>query len=353
MKINVINTSEDFAKLKDNWCDIYRNDKNATIFQSWHWLRGWIDAANADWFILAFKPENKSNYVAFFALYKDVISGKFGKRTIDSIGMAGAPLADYTGLVSFPDYEKHAIESFTNYLLNDTRWNKLRFREVADRRVEGIACRINSKRFIVRYRNDTPCPRLILPDSWEKYLSDILEPKFSKKFKSKINKAEKRGCYVTEANDENIELYLDYFIKLFEMRWNTLDNQARELLKSTFRWAYYGNFLRIHVVWYENDPAAIQVSFIDDKNKIYHYYNGGWDPQFSHLSPGIVLHGHCIKYAIDNGYKVYDFMRGDESYKYLFGAENMYNKNIIITPNTIETKLKKIKNRIVRYATTG
>jgi CelD/BcsL family acetyltransferase involved in cellulose biosynthesis len=37
-------------------------------------------------------------------------------------------------------------------------------------------------------------------------------------------------------------------------------------------------------------------------------------------SPGWVLLGHLLKWANENGRDEFDFMRGNEDYKYKFGA---------------------------------
>ncbi|MGO8264237.1 GNAT family N-acetyltransferase, partial [Rhizobium ruizarguesonis] len=38
-------------------------------------------------------------------------------------------------------------------------------------------------------------------------------------------------------------------------------------------------------------------------------------------SPGLILHGYCIRRAIEDCFKSYDFLRGNEPYKYMFGVE--------------------------------
>jgi CelD/BcsL family acetyltransferase involved in cellulose biosynthesis len=349
LEIRTLTNLIDFETLKDNWDNIYNRDDKATIFQSWSWLRGWIEKFPGDWFIIAIRSDNDSDYIAFFPLFREIVTGRLGLRTHQILRLAGEPLADYTGLLCLPEYENDVIVIITTYLLKDVRWYKFRFREVADPRLLEIVRRINVKRYSIRYIKNTPCPQLILPNSWEQYIHDVLEPKFSKKFTSKMHKAEKKGCYTSKVDNDKIEFYIDYFLNLFEMKWGKLDISLKELYKSTFLWSYYANNLQINLLWYESHPIAIQVSFIDKKRKMFHYYNGGWNPMFSNLSPGIVLHGHCIKTAIENGFKVYDFMRGGEEYKYLFGAVNRYNKNIIITQNTIEKNIRKLINRVVTY----
>ncbi len=52
-------------------------------------------------------------------------------------------------------------------------------------------------------------------------------------------------------------------------------------------------------------------------------YNSGYDTeQFAHLSPGWVLLAYLIQHAIAEGLKVFDFLQGDEAYKYRFGGQD-------------------------------
>ncbi len=56
-------------------------------------------------------------------------------------------------------------------------------------------------------------------------------------------------------------------------------------------------------------------------------YNSGFDPARAALSPGIVLLCHVITDAIERGFRRFDFLRGEESYKYAFGPspEDLFN----------------------------
>jgi len=52
----------------------------------------------------------------------------------------------------------------------------------------------------------------------------------------------------------------------------------------------------------------------------YDLYNSGFNPDFSSLSPGQVLTAYTIKDAIENGRTLYDFLRGNEEYKFRLGG---------------------------------
>ena len=52
-------------------------------------------------------------------------------------------------------------------------------------------------------------------------------------------------------------------------------------------------------------------------------YNSGYEPgAYALLSPGWVLLAQLIERAIESGHRRFDFMRGDETYKYRFGGED-------------------------------
>ena len=48
-------------------------------------------------------------------------------------------------------------------------------------------------------------------------------------------------------------------------------------------------------------------------------YNSGFDPERAALSPGLILLAHVIRDAIERGRRRFDFLRGEERYKYDFG----------------------------------
>ena len=67
-------------------------------------------------------------------------------------------------------------------------------------------------------------------------------------------------------------------------------------------------------------PGIIIASFVtlewDDTVGL---YNSGFHPDRAALSPGVVLLAHVIRDAIERGRRRFDFLRGEERYKYEFG----------------------------------
>ena len=68
-----------------------------------------------------------------------------------------------------------------------------------------------------------------------------------------------------------------------------------------------------------------------DYNGSYLLYNSGYDPEYSALSVGLLNKALCIQDAIETGKKSFDFLRGNERYKYNLGGTNQTIHELVIT----------------------
>jgi CelD/BcsL family acetyltransferase involved in cellulose biosynthesis len=78
-------------------------------------------------------------------------------------------------------------------------------------------------------------------------------------------------------------------------------------------------WLQLNFLVVNDTPVATYLNF--DYNDHILVYNSGLDPaEYGHLSPGIVLLAYTIEHAIELKRDVFDFLRGDEQYKYRMGG---------------------------------
>jgi CelD/BcsL family acetyltransferase involved in cellulose biosynthesis len=88
------------------------------------------------------------------------------------------------------------------------------------------------------------------------------------------------------------------------------------------------DWLRLHVLEFQGTcRAALHVFTCRGRG---YYYSGGFDPSLARFSPGTVLTGFAIEDALDRGSHTFDFLRGDEPYKYTWGASNRVNHRRLI-----------------------
>lgn len=68
------------------------------------------------------------------------------------------------------------------------------------------------------------------------------------------------------------------------------------------------------------DQAFVGVLYAFSARRRCHYYLSGFDPTWERRSPGSVLIGRAIEWAMAAGDQFFDFLRGAEPYKYRWGA---------------------------------
>lgn len=101
-----------------------------------------------------------------------------------------------------------------------------------------------------------------------------------------------------------------------------LHPEMREQMSVTIRNAFERGYLWLAFLEVDGSKAAASLNF-DYRNKLWGY-NSGVGREHMELSPGWVLLAYVIQWCTDNGRSEFDFMRGDEEYKYRFGGVNKY-----------------------------
>jgi len=77
------------------------------------------------------------------------------------------------------------------------------------------------------------------------------------------------------------------------------------------------------VLWHGDTPVGVLASFIDWDKSCLLFFISGRDDTFRDFPVGLVLHACNIRWAIEHGLRTYDFLRGNEPYKYSLGAADV------------------------------
>ncbi len=168
------------------------------------------------------------------------------------------------------------------------------------------------------------CPKVDLPNSWEIYLSN-LKKKYRHELKRKIKRIHNSGTvnhYELSKKSEIME-NLDCFITL--MKSSSVDkSQFMTQGNQTFfvdlidNLTEKDNIVRLTFLEFDNTKVASSLSFV--MNNTRYLYNSGYDQKFSDLSVGLINHAYSIKLSIEENVQFFDFMRGNERYKYHLGS---------------------------------
>ena len=172
-----------------------------------------------------------------------------------------------------------------------------------------------------------PTPRIALNGSFEEYLSRI-DKKQRHEIRRKMRRAAESDLNVRfqiVGKDANIEPEMETFFHLMTQdpnKANFLHPAMHEQMTITIRAAHAQGYLWLAFLEVDGVKVAASLNF-DYKNKLWGY-NSGVSRAHMELSPGWVLLGHVIQWCCENGRHEFDFMRGDEDYKYRFGGVNRF-----------------------------
>jgi CelD/BcsL family acetyltransferase involved in cellulose biosynthesis len=168
------------------------------------------------------------------------------------------------------------------------------------------------------------CPVATIPagvNNLDEFLA-TLGKKERHEIRRKIRRAEATGEVVlTESADPLSDL--DLFIDLHQRKWGTLGlfpptpggRASRVFIRRLFEG--FGP-ARLSFLTIGGHRLAAGITF-EDRDTIA-YYNAGVDPAARDLSPGVVMIAKYVERAIATGRRRLDFLRGNEAYKYEWGA---------------------------------
>lgn len=183
----------------------------------------------------------------------------------------------------------------------------------------------NNRGYAIEEEVAEVCPVITLPHAFDQYL-DSLDSKQRRELNRKLRRAEAAEVTTTVIgqNDDlhvEVENFLDLLQKsTFEKR-DWLNEGRRALFHEVARAAQEDGSLQLMFTSIEGRRAAALFNF--DHNQRIWVYNSGLNPEsFPALSPGVVLTAMAIEHAIELGRQEFDFLRGDEEYKYRFGAQD-------------------------------
>jgi CelD/BcsL family acetyltransferase involved in cellulose biosynthesis len=189
---------------------------------------------------------------------------------------------------------------------------------------------------VVREREDV-CPVVTLPEGadFEGYL-DTLDKKARHEIRRKLRRAEAvGGITLTESMDPIADL--PTFIDFHQAKWgerglfppNPGGDASRVFIRRLFE--AFGQSGPARLSFLACGTRRIGAGIHFDDGHTLSYYNAGIDPDARDLSPGVLLVAHYVQTAIAAGRRRLDFLRGDESYKYEWGAVDEPIERILVT----------------------
>ena len=165
---------------------------------------------------------------------------------------------------------------------------------------------------------------LNLPATWDEYLQ-MLPGKQRHELRRKLGRLSEEGDMnyrtSTDANSPDVDVFLRLFRDSRQDKAAFLTPSMESFFRSLASTMAEMKWLRLSILELNASPVAATLSF-DYKSSVY-LYNSGYDPQYGWLSVGVLSKALCIKDSIERGRKRFDFLKGDEEYKYHLGGHEV------------------------------
>jgi CelD/BcsL family acetyltransferase involved in cellulose biosynthesis len=329
----------DFSEINaQEWNDLLKESINDTPFlryeyqRTWWQHRGGGEWKNAQLLLVSLRENDKLIGIAplFLAEYE-------GNPALLLNG--SIEISDYLDLIVRKDDHAKFLSGLLDFLASNLadNWSAIEWYNLPDTSptLPALQSEAATRGWTHLEEIYRPTPRIALNGSFEDYLSSI-----GKKQRHEIRRKMRRATeselnvrFVLVDKSADIEPELNIFFDLMVHDPNKaafLHPAMREQMTSILRAAHENGYLWLGFLEIDGVKTAASLNF-DYGNKLWGY-NSGVSREHMELSPGWVLLGHTIQWCCENNRYEFDFMRGDEDYKYRFGGVNQY---------VMRTKLKR------------
>jgi CelD/BcsL family acetyltransferase involved in cellulose biosynthesis len=331
LSTGIISDFTDLEAAAVEWRDLWRRSETATPFQSPAWLLPWWRHFHPGQ-LFAITAWRAGQLVGLAPSYRE--DGPMGRRLLP----IGISVSDYHDILVDPaDARQAGAALIREALRRSDGWDRWEWEELLPQaailavpfppecRVEAVA--------------QSACPVLSLAGGT---LAECLPPQQRRDVNQARNRASRRGGFhIERIGERDLETALDHLFRLHALRWRARGEAgvlADERVQAFHREAAAGllaeGLLRLYVLHMAGSVAAVFYGF-QHRARIYGYLTG-LDPAFEYESPGVITIAHAIEQALAEGIREFHFLRGQEAYKYRWGAVDRWNSRLSV--RRIETR---------------
>lgn len=333
--------SDGFAALKAEWNTLLQRSRYNTIFLTYEWQTTWWECLGVgELWIVAFRRADTDALVGIAPLYLVTPDGGrwAGKRKFNLVGCI--EVSDYLDIIVEKEWEEAVHAAFYAWLCSADApaWDVL---DLCNLPQDSLTYRlfpnvVNDAIYRVDVSQEDVAPQFVLPLQYDTYLQEQVEKKQRHEIRRKQRRAERETTvdFYYVGPQDNLAAEMDDFVALQqasrEDKAEFMTPEMRHFFGVMAQRMQEVGWLRLCFLSINGEKAASLLAF--EYNRRYLLYNSGFDPDaYSHLSPGWVLVAYTIQYAIAVGCQVFDFMQGNEEYKYRFGSQDYSVMRVLVS----------------------
>lgn len=321
LSIQLVDSVEDLRELEPQWVSLLQNSQASTVFLSWHWQWSWVNCFlnnERKLFIVCVRKGN--DIVAIAPWY--IENHKYGLLHNREVHFLGGPESgsDYLDVIIQEGHEKITTRAIYDFLhgLGRHHWDELRLN---DQPAESL--------FLLHFMNCINDDRKYAEMACSAYLPQTALPNNSDDFLSALS-SNRRYIYRRDSRrlDQEGEVShriftqdttaagMDAFFPLYDTKSGYKDGpKLRNFLEHLCTQRVPRDWLQLDMLYVDEKPVAGLLHLKYDQKLA--MLKMVVDKSFSkRISLGNLLVGKSIANAINEGLTCYDFLKGDEEYKF-------------------------------------
>jgi CelD/BcsL family acetyltransferase involved in cellulose biosynthesis len=349
---------------REEWDDLLQRSAANMVFLTWQWQRTWwrhfSGPVDCKLHLLVLRDDGGAlvGIAPLFVAHEPLPPVKEYHRGEPRPEREGEPLriVQFVGGIDVADYldviaERARMETtwaaVLDYLVERRdEWDAIDFHSLAEfspsREIIG---RLGAERGLeFQIFPEDVSPVLELPTDWETYLMS-LRKKDRHELRRKVRKLEGRDDVRwhlvplddTERMVREMHLFLDLHRQSGVDKAHFMDDKMAAYFLDMTRDLAGKGWIDLAILEVGSEPASAYLSYIYG-DRLY-LYNSGYSPRFAAYSAGVALLAYRIHKAILQGLRYFDFLRGDEPYKYDFGAKDTYVYRALCVPERVRKVL--------------
>lgn len=334
MRIEYHYESGGFSALKPEWLDLLHRSRCDTIFLTWEWQSTWWKhLGDGQLLLLGFRADDDGRLVGIAPLFQT--HSETGQSIIYLLGCRD--VSDYLDVIVELGQEEAVYQALLDYLDREApAWDLIDFCNLPEDSLTFVRLRqmAEAHGYQTLVEVEDVCPIIQLPPTWDEYLM-TLDKKQRHEVRRKLRRAEEEvdTRFIVVGPDQDLDAAMQTFIRLHQQSTPDKDKFMDPRMQGFFfdvaRVFQARGWLQLTFVEMDGQQAASLLNF--DYDNTISVYNSGYDPAlYGHLSPGWVVTARCIEHAISLGRRKFDFLRGDEEYKYRFGGLDTEVRRLLI-----------------------
>jgi CelD/BcsL family acetyltransferase involved in cellulose biosynthesis len=371
LEVYQLSTLAELSSIRLRWNELAGD----VPMRSWQWLeRWWHEYGNLNrslpvggydlpsnvverelYILAAFNPPDELVAIAPWYIEHTATRG----RTLRFLG-TGEVCTDYSTILCQAGFESAVAETLARTLSdplhvadwltqNSVRhWDRIEFASVPrnDRIMQQLFLALEAENNLVHRRAAESCWRVNLPTSWDDYLASL-----SKSHRKQVRRRQKeffdsgRAQVRWVENEEQLADAWKLLARLHQLRQKSRGNAGcfassnyTRFHQQTTRELLAAGNLWMAVLELDSTPVAVDYSFVGGTSV--YAYQGGISPVALQFGPGQLLTMAALQRAIAEGYRSFDFLRGDEAYKAHWRAASQPMDDIRIVKHTATNRVR-------------